>query len=953
MADRSATRLLPFFVHHALVLWAILVLVVGATKAQKVARLSLFGASDVGLAFAQDAAVLLFALALFLGVFAWRSKHRSTLASALEVGVHVLVPIFVVLAVFEHAFFLTTGSLLDGTYAAMRLHSIGQDLAIIRSELNAVTVAALVFPFGWSAGVYWWFRRRPAADAAVTSGPPPRLSAKGVGASAVGLGLLAFGLSFVPVTESAAPLQPHFLVGFIESAISKNSNLPRIGRPKRALPDGPTKLVGNGEGAAKNAILVILESTGARATSVYVPDVTENGEATTPALERLAKRGAVVERAYTSVPHTTKALVSLNCGLYPRMSPGTEEAKFGAIPTECLADLLRQQGFATGYFQSAEENYERRADLVREFGFEDFAGKESLDGTGFDEASYFGWEDDVLVAPTLAWVDKQRADDKRYFGALLTLTAHHPYAIPRGYEKKAFAKDRARNDYLNAVRYVDRTLEKLVAGLEERGALDDTLIIVAGDHGEGFGEHRRFQHDAVIYEEGIHIPMVLAGAGISPGTRIKGLRQNVDVAPTVIEALGYRPTGGAFDGKSLLSTGGHDAVYVSCHYQNYCMAKIEPRLKTIYHYKKGAPELFDLEADPLEKKNLLGKDPTRRPAVDKDIERMLEVKARNNRRYRERTKSRVERYVTKTPPDTSNVEHFRPMDIWIDDHTRIIGAAVTPEIEAGDQVEIITFYAVEKKPRGNWKTFLDVGGPQRMRGDHTPVEGAYPVRKWRAGDFIEDRFVLSTRPDTLVGRYYMFTGLKRRKGKAGIARKGSKSGKVVAKDGRIRLPDFRITKPKVDTSKFIFAQAPNILDDSGKVERIDATFGDASSPTIRVHAIGIDKDTIKGGLKTTLTYVFEVLAPVGEAQFFVDFDGPTDVKRLLHTPVSGTHPTKAWKVGTFIVDHHEIITHTRHRNGEYRVLLGLKKGADLLDVRAKSRDVDDNRLHVGSYTLAD
>lgn len=950
MADRSASRLLPHHAHHALVLWALVVLAVGATKAQKVARLSLASGGDVVLIFAQDAAILLFGFVALLGLFAWRSQSKAPVAKALEVGAHLLVPAFVLLAVLEHAFFLTTGSLLDGTYAAMRLQSIGQDLAIIQSEVNAPMVAAVFFPFAWSAGVYWWFRRRPAADVALAKQSSPRVRAKALGIAAGLLGAVSFALSFVPTSESAAPLQPHFLVGFVDSALTPNANLPRIGRPKRALPDGPTKLSGDGEGPAKNAILVILESTGARATSVYPPDVTENGAPTTPALEKLAQRGAVVERAYTSVPHTTKALVSLNCGIYPRMSPGTEEAKFGAIPTECLADLLRQQGFATGYFQSAEENYERRADLVREFGFEDFAGKESLDGEGFDEASYFGWEDDVLVAPTLAWVDKQRAANKRYFGALLTLTAHHPYAIPRGYARQPFAKDRARNDYLNAIRYVDRTLEKLVAGLDARGALDDTLIIVAGDHGEGFGEHRRFQHDAVIYEEGIHIPMILAGAGVKAGSRIGGLRQNVDVAPTVLDALGFRPTGGTFDGKSLLTTEGHDAVYVSCHYQNYCMAKIEPRLKTIYHYKKGAPELFDVVADPLEENNLLGKDPTRRPAVDEDIKRMLEVKARNNRRYSERSKSRVERYVTKTPPDTSNVEHYRAMDIMIDDHTRLIGAAVTPEIEAGDQVEIITFYEVKKKPRGPWKTFLSVGGPQSMRGDHTPVEGAYPVRKWRTGDFIEDRFVLSTRPDTLVGRYYMFTGMKRRKGKPGVARK---DGKVVAKDGRIRLPDFRITKPKVDTAKFIFDQVPAIVDENPRLQRIDATFSSAQGDAIRVHAIGIDKDTIKGGLKTTLTYVFEVLAPVGDAQFFVDFDGPTNVKRLLHTPVSGTHPPKAWKVGTFVVDHHEIITHTRHRNGRYRVLLGLKKGDGLLNVRAKDRDVDANRLHVGTYTLAD
>ena len=919
----------------ALALWGMTAGFVLFTKGHKIARLGGPWDLDAGLAFAQDGA-LLAGLALVL-LWAFSRRNASGIARGVVIAAHVVLPLYIAAAIFEHAFFVTTGSLLDGTYVAMRMASLAQDFDVIGSEVTGFRALVLLLPFVVSAAAW---RLNPRSPPPASGGPGMkwwRISAATASAAFVVFG----SLSFVPLGERLAQLHPNFLVGFVRSAVQRDTKTVLSSTNRRALPEGPSRIVAAGTAKAKNALLVVLESTGASRTSVYTPSL-----ATTPALSALARRGAVVERAYTSIPHTTKALVSLNCGIYPKMSPGTEEAIYGAIPTECLADLLRAQGFATAYFQSAEENYERRKDLVTEFGFETFKGKESLDGTGFDEASYFGWEDDVLVKPVLEWIDTQRADDKRFFGALLTLTAHHPYAIPRGFQLTPYADDRAKNDYLNAVRYVDRTVEKLVAGLDARGVLDDTLLIVVGDHGEGFGEHRRYQHDAVIYEEGIHIPMVLAGAGVSAGQRIDGLRQNVDVAPTILDALGFRPQGGQFDGKSVLSTPGHEELFVSCHYQNYCMAHITPSLKTIYHFNKGAPELFDVVKDPQEKRNLLGVDPTRRDEVDATAKRMLDLKSSNNRRYDQRTKSRVKRFVTKSAPDPQSIPNYRALDILVDDHTRLVGAAVTPEIEAGDQVEITTFYEVLKAPGGGWRTFHTIFGPKALHGDHTPVEGAYPVRRWKAGDFIEDRYVVSTRPDTLVGAYHIFTGLTRgKKGPPGVARK---DGVVVAKDGRVRLSDFVITKPKVDRDAYIFASPPAILDDPASV-KIDARFGDL----VKVHAVSIDKAAIKGGLKTTLTYVFEVLAPLGDAAFSVDFSGPSKVERLAHVPVSGMYPPSAWTPGQFIVDHHEIITHTRHQNGKYRVFLRLDRDGVNIPATSADRDVEDGALHVGTYTLRD
>ena len=104
---------------------------------------------------------------------------------------------------------------------------------------------------------------------------------------------------------------------------------------------------------------------------------------------------------------------------------------------------------------------------------------------------------------------------------------------------------------------------------------------------------------------------------------------------------------------------------------------------------------------------------------------------------------------------------------------------------------------------------------------------------------------------------------------------------------------------------------------------------------------------------------FTLILPIIMLNLFValfgndlDFDGPTDVKRLWHVPVSGTHPPDKWQPGQFIVDHHDIITHTRHKRGEYDVLLGYESDGKLVPTTAADGvEVVDDRVQVATYTL--
>ena len=124
---------------------------------------------------------------------------------------------------------------------------------------------------------------------------------------------------------------------------------------------------------------------------------------------------------------------------------------------------------------------------------------------------------------------------------------------------------------LEAIRHQDAFVGALHKGLKEVGALEDTLLIILGDHGEAFGEHKIYEHDAVPYEEVIWTPVLLSGPEwLGAPRRISGLRSHLDFLPTVLEILGAQWEG-RLPGRSLFSSPGHEEIFVSCWNRGDCL----------------------------------------------------------------------------------------------------------------------------------------------------------------------------------------------------------------------------------------------------------------------------------------------------------------------------------------------------------------------------------------------
>jgi arylsulfatase A-like enzyme len=182
-------------------------------------------------------------------------------------------------------------------------------------------------------------------------------------------------------------------------------------------------------------------------------------------------------------------------------------------------------------------------------------------------------------------------------------------------------------DYIEAlhhaeIAYLDAELGRLFGHLDDLGVLDDTMIVIFGDHGENMTEHDAWFDHAGLYDSVVHVPLIMRAPGVVPGGRFDALVSLTDVMPTVLELqglTGMADTSGV-TGRSLVpvmsgSTPSHrDHVMLSeCTWQAKRGVRT-PRWKYISCwdpgiYDRSGPELYDLEADPGEHRNVAADHP--------------------------------------------------------------------------------------------------------------------------------------------------------------------------------------------------------------------------------------------------------------------------------------------------------------------------------------------------------
>jgi hypothetical protein len=358
------------------------------------------------------------------------------------------------------------------------------------------------------------------------------------------------------------------------------------------------QVTGQAPPGAPNIIMVVLESSRAD----LIRPLTKGASPAMPYLAHLASQGLDFQHVAIGMNHTSKALVTIHCGMWPRLGMDIQSNIPGKQPLACLPGLLQDGGYHTAYWQSAFGVIENRPGLVKNFGYAESTAAEALENPRFQEVGYIGIDEFAMLDPATQWMEKQT---KPFFVGMLTSSTHHPYQAPGSSPAETVAQRWPH--YLAAARHVDRFIEALVTRLEQSHLLENTILVFVGDHGESFGDwnHPGFGgHDACPYDECVRVPLVMYGPKwLGPARQINGLRHQVDLLPTLMNLAGV-PWRGDVPGRDLIHTQGHDTVYTACYWTNTCLVRQAGDISTVYHYLDRAPEVFNLKTDPLQAKDI-------------------------------------------------------------------------------------------------------------------------------------------------------------------------------------------------------------------------------------------------------------------------------------------------------------------------------------------------------------
>lgn len=633
-----------------------------------------------------------------------------------------------------HRFFQSTGSTLDFQLLNLVFGNFDDIWQVIADEFHFARTA----PFGLYVIVLMtlpWLllsltTRKPSQSSVTSSSPQSTTkSLRWLSAATIFAALLFITSAVPPFLETDVPFSRASLINIVLSGMPVAGEGDRIASNRLTLTE--LQLTATpGPKTKKNVAIIVLESTRARSTSVYNDTL-----ATTPFLRSLAAKSLVAERAYAVVPHTSKALVAILCGIEPQLNMPITEALPAGLPTRCLAELLAQQGYDTAFFQSATENFENRSQLIDNMGFEKFVSIENMPQSGFEKTNYFGFEDNIMLNPSKQWLKSQK--NKPFLATYLTLTPHHNYKTPKHHKIQNFSKKKLLNQYLNAINYTDGFIEKLISQYKELGLYENTIFVFVGDHGEGFGEHGRNQHDNVIYEEGIHIPLMIYDPENPQGLRISNAVSQIDIIPTLLDLLGFEVRNAELPGINMTQSSEERRVFAHCWFEKRCMASVSKNDKYIHHFNTQPDELYDMILDPLETKNIASID-------SKMIQHLRDTSAwRVNvlGMYKNHHNKNLAPIVFDTAPP---FDHH--LDATFGDYLRLVGYSVQPEkVRRGDRVKITYVFNTIKRVPEDWNLFVHgVGDKDRMLLlDHVPAKGMLPVKDWMPDKFIVDEHEIS------------------------------------------------------------------------------------------------------------------------------------------------------------------------------------------------------------------
>jgi arylsulfatase A-like enzyme/uncharacterized protein HemY len=319
-----------------------------------------------------------------------------------------------------------------------------------------------------------------------------------------------------------------------------------------------------------------------------------NENVETPFLDRLAREGIVFTNAHAHNVITLPSHANILTGLLPYQHGIRDNAGYVLDPQHrTIASHLRDEGYATGAFVAAFP-LDSRYGLNQGFDRYDDDYPKGANPTKFVMAERPASE--VLSAAAEWW---RSVSGRKKFLWVHLFEPHSPYAPPAH-----LAARYADDPYLGEVAAVDQELEKFLVPILSEG---NVMLIFTSDHGESLGAHGELTHGLFAYEETLKVPLILHEPGHTAPRVEAAPTRHIDIVPTILERLGLRVPD-ELPGRSLLRAAEEDETYFEALSAalNRGWAPLTGLIRNHHKYiHLPIPELYDLERDPREQRNIL------------------------------------------------------------------------------------------------------------------------------------------------------------------------------------------------------------------------------------------------------------------------------------------------------------------------------------------------------------
>jgi glucan phosphoethanolaminetransferase (alkaline phosphatase superfamily) len=405
---------------------------------------------------------------------------------------------------------------------------------------------------------------------------------------AVLLGLIA-GIAFllyrVSLTErlvgSREPLytmiygEKHYMGGFHFGRYQEPASL-RTGYPK------------NIPFQKKNVILIIVDALRAQSMSLY-----GYGRPTTPYLLQLYGDQKIqkIDYAFSTSAASLQGILSIL-----RSKPCYDLSYHNFS----ISELLRDQGYRIHYILSG--------DHTNWYDLKYFYGKDIDDYFDGRQSKHYVCDDELLMEG----LDKVKpCKDSASFFYFHMMSVHgiglrHPEFVR--WKPVTIDKDSTyyRNNYDNGILQADSYIKKIMQELDAKGYLQNSIVIITADHGESVGERHTWGHIGNVYNEQIRIPLLIYDSDTGMHYDRRRFAEHSDIAATIVDRLGL-PVPASWEGRSMLRDSFDRFAFHSVSDDYAIIDRSDDRLlKFYYHELTKGEELYDLDADPYEQKNIIG-----------------------------------------------------------------------------------------------------------------------------------------------------------------------------------------------------------------------------------------------------------------------------------------------------------------------------------------------------------